>query len=165
MVECTSLFLNNNELRHINNLSGILESVMYAPHKLQWLDLSYNYLVKINDEIPKFTQLKTLHMNNNYIYSLEEVVKLQQLEHLRSIKLYGNPIEQIKGYRLYVLGILLGLYNSLTKMDSVIITKKEKDGVYVWNQRLFTGNSMRLRRLDVEKPAKPPKEEEEADDV
>jgi len=55
IVQCNSLFLNNNELRSINNLSSILQSVMYAPHKLQWLDLSYNYLTKINDEIPKFT--------------------------------------------------------------------------------------------------------------
>lgn len=128
---------------------------------MQWLDLSYNYLIKINDEIPKFTQLKTLNLNNNYIYSLEEVVKLQHLEHLRSIKLYGNPIEQIKGYRLYVLGILMGRYDSLRKMDSVIVTRKERDGIYVWNQRLYKGLSMKLRKLDVEKPAKPPKEEEE----
>lgn len=142
-------------------MSSILQSVMYNPHKLQWLDLSYNYLVKINDEIPKFTQLKTLHLNNNYIFSLEEVVKLQNLEHLRSVKLYGNPIEQIKGYRMYCLGILMGLYMSLAKFDSVIVTRKEKDAVYVWNQRLFSGNSVRLRKLDVEKPAKPPKEEEE----
>jgi len=55
IVECTSLFLNNNEIRKIDNLTSILQSVMYSPHKLQWLDLSYNYLVKINDEIPKFT--------------------------------------------------------------------------------------------------------------
>jgi len=89
------------------------------------------------------------------------VVKLQTLEHLRSIKLYGNPTEQIKGYRMYVLGILMGMHESLRKMDSVIVTRKERDGVYVWNQRLFTGNSFRLRRLDVEKPAKPPKEEED----
>jgi hypothetical protein len=88
-------------------------------------------------------------MNNNYISSLEEVIKLQQMEHLRSIKLYGNPIEQIKGYRMYVLGILLGYWDSLRKMDSVLVTRKERDGVYVWNQRLNKGLSMRLRKLDI----------------
>jgi hypothetical protein len=62
---------------------------------------------------------------------------------------------------MYCLGILMGINVSLTKFDSVIITRKEKDAVYVWNQRLFTSNSMRLKKLDVEKPAKPPKEEEE----
>jgi len=55
IVKCTSLFLNNNELRNVNNLNNILESVMFSPRNLQWLDLSYNYLVKINEEIPMFT--------------------------------------------------------------------------------------------------------------
>jgi hypothetical protein len=34
VVECTSLFLNNNELRNINDLSLVLNSVMYSPMKL-----------------------------------------------------------------------------------------------------------------------------------
>lgn len=76
VVECTSLFLNNNELRNIIDLSSILDSVMYNHQSLQWLDLSYNYLININDEILQFPHLKTLCLNNNYIYSLEEVVKL-----------------------------------------------------------------------------------------
>ena len=102
-----------------------------------------------------------MHLNNNFIYSLDEIVKLQRLEHLRSIKMYGNPIEQINGYRMYSLGILMGLNVELRKMDSVMITRKESDAVYVWNARLNSGNSQRLKKLDVEKPNKPPKEEEE----
>ena len=50
-VVCTSLFLNNNEIRSIGGLRNILDFVMYNPSKLEWLDLSYNYLEKIEDEV------------------------------------------------------------------------------------------------------------------
>jgi hypothetical protein len=43
-VYCTSIFLNNNEIRTVFGLRSILDSVMWEPSKLEWLDLSYNYL-------------------------------------------------------------------------------------------------------------------------
>ena len=47
-VECTSLFLNNNEIRTVVNLRSTLDFVMLCnPSNLEWLDLSYNYLDKI----------------------------------------------------------------------------------------------------------------------
>lgn len=54
-VYCRSLFLNNNELRTIGNLRSILDFVMWNPEKLEWLDLSYNYIQEIEPEILKFT--------------------------------------------------------------------------------------------------------------
>lgn len=50
-VYCTSLFLNNNELRKVGGLRSILDSVMWSPDRLEWLDLSYNFLEKIDSEI------------------------------------------------------------------------------------------------------------------
>ena len=41
---CTSLFLNNNEIRTIKGLRDILNYVVWQPEQLEWLDLSYNYL-------------------------------------------------------------------------------------------------------------------------
>ena len=73
---CTSLFLNNNELRVITGMRGILEHVMYAPDRLEWLDLSYNYLEKIEDELLNFVNLKTLYLHGNYLSRLDEVKKL-----------------------------------------------------------------------------------------
>ena len=51
-----SLLLNNNELRKINGLFDVLQFVLPHgnPTKLLWLNLSFNYLVKIDDEILKF---------------------------------------------------------------------------------------------------------------
>lgn len=54
-VYCTSIFLNNNELRTIGSLRNILDFVMWNPERLEWLDLSYNYLEHIEPEILKFT--------------------------------------------------------------------------------------------------------------
>ena len=81
-VICTSLFLNNNEIRTFTGLRGILENVMYSPEKLEWLDISYNYLEKIDDEILNFPNLKTFYFHGNYLAKLDEVKKLQDLPHL-----------------------------------------------------------------------------------
>ena len=75
-VICTSLFLNNNELRTIYGLRSILDSVMYSPDKLEWLDISYNYLERIEDEVLNFYNLKTFYFHGNYLSRLDEVKKL-----------------------------------------------------------------------------------------
>jgi Leucine-rich repeat (LRR) protein len=137
-VVCTSIFLNNNELRTIVNLRSTLDYVMiYNPVNLEWLDLSYNYLETIEPELLNFPNLKTLYLHGNYISNLEEVKKLQDLPYLQTLTLYGNFVEQIKGYRLYVLGMMYEKYETLKKLDSVLITRKEFDNVIVWNERLY----------------------------
>lgn len=75
-VQCTSIFLNNNEIRTIVGLRSILDSVMWEPSRLEWLDLSYNFLEKIEFELLEFPNLKTLYLHGNYISNLEEVKKL-----------------------------------------------------------------------------------------
>ena len=50
-VYCTSVFLNNNEIRSLAGLRSTLDFVMWHPDRLEWLDLSYNYLEKIEPEI------------------------------------------------------------------------------------------------------------------
>ena len=58
-----SVLLNNNEIREIGGLFNVLkESVLYDIEKLQWLNLSYNYLVKIDADISEFVNLKTLQL-------------------------------------------------------------------------------------------------------
>lgn len=93
-----TLFINGNQLRSTLTLFETLGTVMWNHEKLQWIDLSYNYLTKIEDEILKFTQLKTLYLHGNYIWEMNEVAKLGKLEHLRVLTLHGNEIEQIPKY-------------------------------------------------------------------
>ena len=128
---------------------------------LEWLDLSYNYLEKIEKEIVEnLPNLKTLYLHGNYISNLDEVKKLEGLPYLQTLTLYGNFIEQIKGYRLYVLGMLYEK-SSLKKLDSVLITRKEFDTVIVWNERLYKSRKNKLKKLVPENVKQPPKKEEE----
>lgn len=158
-----ALMLNNNELRDLNKLHSTLTFVLphSDPSRLQWLNLSYNYLTKIDHEILKFPNLKTLQLHGNYIADLEEVRKLHDLGTLQALSLNGNPIEEVKGYRLYVLGIMFSKYETLRKLDSVIITRMEFDNVLVWNERLFVSKTKNLKRLRPDNPKKPPAKEED----
>ncbi len=70
-----------------------MADVMWNHQNLQWLDLSYNYLTEIEDEILEFKQLKVLYLHGNYIKCLEDTRKLQLLPNLANLTLYGNPIE------------------------------------------------------------------------
>lgn len=157
----TALFLNNNEIRSIKGLRDILNFVVWQPDQIQWLDLSYNYLATIEREITNFPNLKTLYFHGNYISNLEEVKKLQELPNLATLTLYGNSIEQVKGYRLYVLGMLYEKHESLKKLDNVLITGKEFDNVIVWNERLFATKRTKLRRLVPQNVKQVPKKQEE----
>ena len=75
-----TILLNNNEIRDLVGFSDTLSTyVLHEPDRLQWLNLSYNYLVKIDAEILKFGQLKSLQLHGNFIADLEEVRKLNEL--------------------------------------------------------------------------------------
>lgn len=50
-----ALLLNNNEIRELTGFKETLSLyVLHEPDRLQWLNLSYNYLVKIDPEILEF---------------------------------------------------------------------------------------------------------------
>ena len=55
---------------------------MYNSKNLLWLDLSYNFLTTIDDDLLDFPELKTLYMHGNYISNLEQTKKLQGFEDL-----------------------------------------------------------------------------------
>ena len=135
---------------------------MYEPHNLTWLNLSYNYLVKIDEEILHFPNLKSLNLQGNYIKSLEEVRKLNNLSEIYALALNGNPIEGIKGYRMIVLGLMYSKYATLKKLDSVIVTKAEFDSHVIWNEIVHSADQNRLKRMLPPEPVKEvPKLEEE----
>lgn len=67
---------------------------MWNQNNLLWIDLSYNHLERIEEEIVQnFSQLRTLYLHGNYILNLEEVKKLNQMPDLHTLTLYANPIE------------------------------------------------------------------------
>jgi len=132
---------------------------------LLWLDLSYNYLEVIDEDVLQLPNLQTLYMHGNYISSLDESRKLNQFTNLQSLTLYGNPIESIKNYRLWILGVMYHRNENLRKLDQVIITNREFDRVLVWNERINKRASKRLKALEPEvkrlPPAQPRTEEDD----
>jgi len=48
------VFLQNNEFRELTGLKSMLTDIMYDVSNILWLDLSYNYLVTIEDELMNF---------------------------------------------------------------------------------------------------------------
>lgn len=142
-----------------------MTDVMWSSERLQWLDLSYNYLEAIEADVLQFRNLKTLYLHGNYINNLEETKKLCAFEDLQNLTLYGNPIETAPNYRMWVLGVMYTENENLRRLDQVLVTNREFDKVLVWKERLFTGKYRRLKTIKpaVEKkvPALPKSEEEE----
>ena len=104
-LECNSLILNNNEIRSVAGFDFVLEKVMFDWTNLAWLDLSHNFLTRIDfDFTEQFPQLSTIYLHVNFFNSFKDIRKLCHLESLKTATLHGNPIEQIPGYRLYVIG-------------------------------------------------------------
>ena len=166
--QTTTLFLQKNQFRTVTGLYTILQDVMFHPDRILWLDLSYNYLERIEEEIVQnFKQLRTFYFHGNYVLNLEEVRKLGQLEHLHTLTLYGNQIEQIPGYRMWVLGALYLNSATLKKFDQVVVTRKEFDAVCVWNDALNKNQTNRLKKLqpkNLENIQRPPPLKTEDDD-
>lgn len=52
-------------------------------------------------------------------------------------------------------------HETLKKLDSVLITRKEFDTVIVWNERLYASQKNKLRKLKPENVKAPPEKEEE----
>ena len=84
---------------------------------------------------------------------------------MQSLTLYGNPIETITNYRLWVLGVMYTHNENLRRLDQVLVTNREFDKVLVWKERIFAQKSKRLKKLEPkvvkQVPALPKNEEEE----
>jgi hypothetical protein len=73
--------------------------------------------------------LKTLYLHCNYLYKLDDIANLKRANlPLISITIHGNPIETIPGFRLYIINV----FENLKKIDSVLVSKKERDNSKVF---------------------------------
>ena len=112
-----------------------------------------------------FPDLKTLYLHGKYIANLDETKKLNGFRDLQSLTLYGNPIETVPNYRLWVLGVMYTYTENLRRLDQVLVTNREFDKVLVWKERIFSGKYKRLKQFKPAVmrpvPALPKSEEEE----
>mmetsp|Transcript_11106 Transcript_11106/g.21757 ORF Transcript_11106/g.21757 Transcript_11106/m.21757 type:complete len:293 (+) Transcript_11106:1271-2149(+) len=127
--ETNSLILSYNNIEKLDGFIDIVSRVMLSPANLGWIDLSHNRLTALTVDLASFPLLGSLYLHANYISDLREIKKLKGAP-LRSLTLYGNSIEQLRGYRLYVIGVLPQLKN----LDSSLITKLERDNSVVMTE-------------------------------
>lgn len=118
-----ALRLNNNSLPHFNGFETTIEALLESPGQLSWLDLSFNCLPSIDKVILQYPEIKVLNMHGNCIEKISEIDKLVALRNLRSLTLHGNPIEDIKGYRDYIISKI----PQLEKLDFSKITKADRE--------------------------------------
>jgi len=120
-----ALRLSNNNFLSLEGLDIVTEKIVADPFQnLSWIDLSFNSLEEIHECILKFVNLKTLFLHANKIRKLTEIDKLAKLPHLRSLTLHGNPLEEERQYRLYVILMIPQLVN----LNFSGISKQEKIG-------------------------------------
>lgn len=117
--------LGNNEI----TTTGILSSTLPAHFdttKILWLDLSFNFIAEIaNDFAALFPNITTIYLQSNRLAKLKEVKKLSECNELRSLAMYGNPIEENKHYRNYVIYYCKKLH----QFDKAPITTAQKEKV------------------------------------
>lgn len=140
--------LNNNQIESLSDLPQALESVMYDPvGRLQWLDLSFNWLTTIDPAICRYPQMKALYLHGNRIKSLPSIERLKKLPKLISLTMNGNPVESNRIYRAYVVGAL----PNLRSLDHSTIAEDELERAYAWFCAHTTRQKARQEALEQEK--------------
>lgn len=119
--EIKAIRIANNEIPSIDIIFSTITASLDTS-KILWVDLSFNFLHKISSELSKILpNLTTIYLHANKISKLAEIKKLGGLINLKSVALYGNPVEDHKHYRNFV------LYTcpKLSQFDMSPVTKSE----------------------------------------
>ena len=122
--EIKAIRLGNNLLRRMESLYVI--PAQLDGSKLLWLDLSFNDFTAISPDLANhFPNLTTIYLHANKITNLQQIKHLMPLMELRSLSLFGNPVEEKKHYRNFV------LYHcpNLTQFDKSPVTKSQREKV------------------------------------
>lgn len=129
--QTTSIMLSYNTIPDLLGLPDIFSKVLKNPMNLKWIDLSYNHLTILYTELCELPNLLSLYLHSNYISDMKEILKLENCP-IKFLTMYGNSIDQIPGYRMYVITLL----PQIKRLDSVLITKLEKDNSMVFSKKI-----------------------------
>jgi Leucine-rich repeat (LRR) protein len=133
-------------IRMANNLICNLQILinpfcsMLDTSKVTWLDVSFNQIETLDPLIfEHFPNISTLNLQANKILKLSEIRKLEKFQRLKSIAIFGNPVEEHKHYRNYVLYYC----KSLTNFDMSPVTKSERQMVRCFSPKYDTCSNLR----------------------
>mgnify|MGYP002835679151 CR=1 FL=1 len=122
--------LSNNLLENMDFLNGPFLATIDTSHIL-WLDLSFNKFVNVSEAMAtNFPNVTTIYLHANNISRLSQLKKLKLFPNLKSLTLYGNPVEEHKHYRNYT----LNMCPLVTQFDSSPVTGSERKRAAVWAQ-------------------------------
>jgi len=124
----TTLRMSYNRICDLASLHSCLSHLITDPSRLQWMDLSNNMICKIGCSLENFKHLSVLYMHANDIKSFNSIKPLSDLDKLSSLTLHGNPIEEHKFYRNFV----IHLFPNLVKLDFSVLTKQDRENSRTW---------------------------------
>ncbi|KAF4133052.1 Leucine-rich repeat [Phytophthora infestans] len=141
-----SLRVNNNKIFSLDDMQGALCAVFDYPEKLQWLDLSGNALESIPpDAFSAYPELFTLHLHGNLLSKYSDIDALAKwLPRLHSISLHGNPLEEKKHYRNYV----IASFPHLKQLNFSSVTIGDRDQAETWTKIYKNARNGGKRRDD-----------------
>lgn len=127
--EIKAIRFANNSISSLNiATSPIMQSLNASA--IIWLDYSFNQIQSISDSISGiFPNLATLYLHANQITTLSEIKKLAAFPNLKSVSLYGNPVEEKKHYR----NMILYICPNLIQLDNSPVTPAQKDKMKTWS--------------------------------
>ncbi|KAG7378451.1 hypothetical protein PHYPSEUDO_010074 [Phytophthora pseudosyringae] len=125
-----SLRVNNNKISNLDDMQEAVHAVFDYPGMLQWLDLSGNGLGSISPEVfSAYPELFTLHLHGNLLGKYSDIDALAKwLPRLHSITLHGNPLEEKKHYRNYV----IASFPNLKQLNFSSVTPGDRDKAETW---------------------------------
>lgn len=125
-----SLRANNNKITRLDDMHDALGAVFDDPTKLQWLDLSGNVLSSIGRGIfASYPDIFTLHLHGNKLRRYADIDSIaESLPRLHSLTLHGNPVEEKKHYRNYV----IASFPKLQQLDFSSVTKGDRERADTW---------------------------------
>ena len=102
------------------SLEMALSHVVADLSMIRWIDLSFNNIRVFGDCFKCLPALQVLNLQANRISDLKQVKKLGELPKLKKLSLFGNPIEEKKHYRSYVITVcpLVGQLDSPSSIRS-----------------------------------------------
>jgi len=128
--ETKAIRLGNNNISNVDILGRGLGNACILEN-VHWLDLSFNSIEKLTENFAKsFPNLSLLYMQANQVTKLTELKKLSYFKNLKSLVLFGNPVEGSKHYR----NMILWACPQLQILDFCPITAGQRSRNEIWAQ-------------------------------
>lgn len=117
--------LGNNSLTSLTMVMSL--GSFFDLSLILWLDISFNKISKIDGDLLAIAcpHLSTLYLHANNISSLSTIKILAPLKELKSLTLYGNPVEEKKHYR----NMIFYTCPTLHQLDFTTITQSQRKKV------------------------------------